>query len=105
MDKTQLPDLGAISADLANNLVRVESFADRMSARIDQLVIATNREDWANVGELARDVADHSRQQGYRSISALATRVREEAERPNNALGIRRSLIRLIGTSGRVSTG
>jgi HPt (histidine-containing phosphotransfer) domain-containing protein len=105
MTKKPFPDLGRISAPLAKNLARVETFADRMSARVDQLVRAAGRDDWPRVAELAQDMAADSRRRGYRSVSALATRLQEEARRPNNATGARRGLIRLIGTVGRVSCG
>jgi len=105
MPEQRHPDLGRISSRMAANLSKVAEYADALASRIDDLVAATAQRDWKAVEQASRQLAESSRAEGYRAISALSERVRLEAAKPDNALGIKRSVIRLIGTCGRVKAG
>ena len=86
---------------LAANHARVVQAVEGLAPQIDELVAATVRHDWNEVGRLSWHMAVRSRSGGYRALSAMAQKVYDETTRPANELGIRRSLIRLIGTCGR----
>ncbi len=96
----QLSVLGA-AAVMAANHARVQHSATALSDQIDGLVAATVRRDWGEVGRLGAHLATASRVGGYRAVSALAQKVCDEAGTPQNEVGVKRSLIRLIGTYGR----
>ncbi|NLS94312.1 MAG: hypothetical protein GXX96_19300 [Planctomycetaceae bacterium] len=72
-------------------------------APIDEMVQASTDGNWSRVAELGRQLSQDSRQAGYRGVSVMAQVVANEAARPDNAHGARRSLIRLIGTYGRTT--
>jgi succinylarginine dihydrolase len=95
------PDLAHSASEMAVNAARVCRSADMLSGRIDEMVAAVSQEQWREVQELSRQLAQSSRSLGFRAISALAQRVCDEAEKPHNKLGIKRSLLRLIGVHGR----
>jgi len=95
-------DLSKAAATMAANQVRVIRYADLLSSSMDELIAATAREDWSEVQRVSGELAEQSRSNGYRGVSAMAQRVCDEAHRPENSLGIKRSLVRLIGTCGRV---
>jgi len=101
MQQQTPPDLGQMAAQMAGNQARVSQLIEQLNDSLDRLVAATVRKDWSEVRQLSSDLADGGRKNGYRSISALAQRVCEESDRPNNEVGVKRSLIRLIGTCGR----
>jgi hypothetical protein len=86
---------------LAANHARVVQAVEGLAPQIDQLVAATVRHDWNEVGRLSWHMAVKSRSGGYRALSAMAQKLYDETTKPANDLGIRRSLIRLIGTCGR----
>lgn len=101
MQQQTPPDLGKMADQMAVNQAKVSQLIEQLNGSLDQLVAATVRNDWSEVRQLSGDLADGGRKNGYRSISALAQRVCDEADRPNNAIEVKRSLIRLIGTCGR----
>jgi hypothetical protein len=86
---------------MAVHHARVAKSIDVLAAGIDELVAAAAQRDWHAVGRISHELAEDSRSQGYRGVTALAERVREEAHKPDNDIAVRRSLIRLVGTYGR----
>jgi hypothetical protein len=98
----ELPNIGGMAAKMSAQHARVVDAATALSGRIDELVAATGRHDWTEVGRISRELASESRSSGHRVVSGLAERISEEAQRQNE-LGVKRSLIRLIGTHGRTS--
>ncbi|MBN2474077.1 MAG: hypothetical protein JXB62_05695 [Pirellulales bacterium] len=100
----QRPDLSQLSAKMAANQARVAQFVEHLDGSVDELVAAAGRQDWGDVQRLSGQIAEQGRASGFRAVSAMAQRVFDEAHRPNNALGIKQSLIRLIGTCGQTST-
>lgn len=101
MSELERPDIGRIAAQMSANLARVTEAISVLDGRIDELVEAATRKDWAEVERVSRELAASSRSQGYRVLSGMAERVSEEAQRPDNEVGIKRTLIRLIGTHSR----
>jgi len=103
MQKEELPNLTQLASKMAANQAQVARYVDRLDGPLDELVAATLRHDWGQVQRISGQVAASGRANGYRAVSAMAQRVFDEAHRPNNDLGVKRSLIRLIGTCGRTA--
>ncbi len=99
----ECPDLAGMASKMAANHARVAEYAETLTGRVDALVEATVRGDWSEVRDQTERLAQSSRGTGHRAVSALCQRVCTELDSPNNELGIRRSIVRLIGTCGRVS--
>jgi len=91
------------AAELAGNHAKACGYVDALMDRVDQLVAAATRRDWNELRQQSRQLANDSQDAGFRSVSAMAQKVSDEAAKPDNELGTRRSLIRLIGTAGRAS--
>ena len=103
MQDLQHANLARAAATMASNQARVATYAEQLGNSLDELIAATAREDWNAVQRLSDQLAQRGRASGHRGVSALAQRVCDEAHRPDNSLGVKRSLIRLIGTCGRVA--
>jgi hypothetical protein len=101
MNEPARPDLTRMSATMAANHRKAAKSIETLADQIDQLVTVTGRQDWRAVASVCQQLVDDSRQSGYRGISALAQTVCDEAGKSDNALEVKRSLIRLIGTYGR----
>ena len=101
MTAKRRPDVAHSVSEMATNAARVCRSADMLAGRIDEMVAAVSQEQWQVVQELSRQLAESSRSLGYRAVSALAQRVCDESGKPDNKLGIKRSLLRLIGAHGR----
>jgi len=95
------PNLGGMTSTMAANQAKVLGYADVLAVRVDNVVAAACRHDWAQVRQLSGHLATVSRLAGYRAVSAIAQTVCNEASKPENGSGIRRGLIRLIGTCAR----
>jgi len=104
MQQQTPPDLGQMANQMASNQAKVSQLIEELNDSLDGLVAATARKDWTKVRQLSSDLADGGRKNGYRSISALAQRVCDESDRPDNEVEVKRSLIRLIGTCGRAKS-
>ena len=94
-------DLSYLASTMAANQQRVAAYTARLAECIDQLVHAATCRDWDAIRGLSQQLAADSRQAGYRAISAMADTLCQEAQRPDNEVGVKRGLIRLIGTYGR----
>lgn len=103
MAQRSLPNIGQLAAQMSANHSRVVRSIDHLMAPIDEMVQASTDGNWSRVAELGRQLSQDSRQAGYRGVSVMAQVVANEAARPDNAHGVRRSLIRLIGTYGRTT--
>ncbi len=104
MDQKPRPNIATMSRTMAVHHARAAKSIDVLAAGIDGLVAAAVRRDWHAVGQISRELAEDSRSQGYRGVTALAERVHEEAHKPDNDIAVKRSLIRLVGTYGRSRT-
>jgi hypothetical protein len=101
MNAPALPDVARTAAQLAANHAKATVSIDSLFWRIDSLVDAAARRDWHEVRSQSQTLAEASRAAGYRGISAMAQRVSEEAAQTDNDSDVKRSVIRLLGTSGR----
>lgn len=79
-------------------------FLEVLPARMDQLVEAALQEDWSEVRRLSGLLTRMSRDFGYRTLGDCAQRVRSEADKPENQLGIKRSIVQLISSCGKSRT-
>ncbi len=104
MNEPMRPDLARMSSAMAANHVKAAKSIEALADQIDQLVRAAGRQDWHTVASLGRQLVGDSRHSGYRGVSALAQTVCDEAGKPDNAVEVKRSLIRLIGTYGRTAS-
>lgn len=94
-------DLSYLASTMATNQQRVAAYTARLAECIDKLVNAATCRDWKAIQGLSQQLAADSRQAGYRAISAMADTLSQEAQKPDNEVGVKRGLIRLIGTYGR----
>ena len=102
MSTQSLPDLSpSARAMAANQSIIEQSIKAFLTQRSDELAAAAGREDWNEVQKISLQLAEESRAQGYRGISARAQRVHDQTHRPDNQQEVKRSLIRLIGTCGQ----
>jgi len=101
MPESKFPNLADMAARMANNHARATKAIDSLTEQVDQMIRATGEENWEDVERLGHQLAESSRNEGYRGISALAQHVADEAHRPDNTLATKRSVIRLIGLHGR----
>jgi len=104
MQEQEHPDIAQMAATMAVNQAKVARYVDTLASSVDELVAATLRHDWSEVQRVSEELAENGRANGYRAVSAMAQRVFDEAHLPNNEVGVKRSLIRLIGTCGRTGT-
>ena len=103
MTKPNFPNVGQLAARMSANHARVVRSIDQMLTPIDEMVQASADSNWTRVAELGHELANDSREAGYRGVSVMAQIVANEAGRPDNAHRVKRSLIRLIGTYGRTT--
>jgi hypothetical protein len=103
MTNRTYPNISQLAARMSANHSRVVRSIDQMITPIDEMVQASADADWPRVAELGHQLANNSREAGYRGVSVMAQVVANEAGRPDNAHGVKRSLIRLIGTYGRTT--
>jgi hypothetical protein len=89
------------NSTLARDTAGTSRAVDSIERRIDKMVMAVGREDWMTLGKMGRRLARKARAEGYRAISAYAERVCDEATNRGNPLGIKRSMIRLLGVQAR----
>jgi hypothetical protein len=97
-------DAAHSTATLAQNLQKINQFADTMLDQLDKMVDAANQGQWDRVARTGELLALTSRAAGFRGVSALASAVKTEASKPYNDVEAKRSLIRLIGMCGRADS-
>ena len=95
------PDLAHSAAQMAANQAKVSQYVETLAGQVDELVAAAARDDWDEVRQVSQQVARSGRACGQEEIAAMAERLGDEAGRPDDVLGIKRRMIRLIGTCGR----
>lgn len=100
MKQQDRPNIAEIAGRLSADNARVNRFVDGLVQRIDTLVDAATRSDWEEVRRLGEYIARSSATYGYPIISESAKKVCE-ATAEDNELEIKRSVVKLIGASGR----
>jgi hypothetical protein len=104
MTAKRRPDPAHSVSEMAVNAARACRAADMLSGRIDQMAVAVSLEQWRTVQKMSRELAKMSRELGFGAVSAFAQTVCDEAGKPDNKLGVTRSLLRLIGVYGRTGS-
>lgn len=100
-NKTMLVHTAHLNARLAGANARVAQFAENLIEQTDRLVNASIDENWTEVSRLTEYIARGSEIYGYPQVADRAWRVYHELQRPDNAQGVKRSIVRLLGTCGR----
>ena len=95
------PDLAHSAADMAANQAKISQYIETLAGQVDELVAAAAREDWNEVRRVSQLVARSGRACGQEEISAMAEQLGDEAGCQDDVLGMKRRMIRLIGTYGR----
>ncbi len=100
----RLRALGKLSETLAENNARVERFADGLPAQIDQMIAATQAGTWRDVHRVSSEIASEGSAVGTAAaeLTLRAAEVAKRSRRPGQGLTTKRSLIRLIGSVGRM---
>lgn len=100
-NKTLLVHTAHLNARLANSNGRVAQFAENLIEQTDRLVNASIDENWSEVSRLTEYIARGSEIYGYPQVADRAWRVYHELQRPDNGQGVKRSIVRLLGSCGR----
>jgi len=95
-----LPNLSSLSRKLADANVRIDRVVENLPGALDHLIQAADRKQWSEVSRLSQVLARSCQEQGVpldTSAREVANSAAEQSE-PE----IKRSLLRLIGESGRL---
>ena len=88
---------------MSANLRRIEAFADAALEQLDRAIAASQSEDWGSVQRICEELARAAQTRQSGPLGPLAQRVAHEAGQPEGGhLAARRSLVRLVGTCGRL---
>ena len=71
-----------------------------MSSRIEDLVAKAVAGDWSEVQRLSGALKDDCQRHELPNLTDCVERVWDEAQKPDNAAGIKKSLIRLVSFYG-----
>lgn len=99
MSSPNLPNLGSLSAKIAAANLRVDRVIDSLPGMMDHIIQAADRKEWREVSRLSSALAAAPDLEGG-AIQGAAEDLATDA-RENSELQIKRSLLRLIGASGR----
>ena len=86
---------------LAGSAARVRQFADNLLEQTDRLVEASIQEDWSEVARLSEFIARGGEIYGYPEVAERAWQIFHDLQEPDNAAGIKRGIVRLLGACGR----
>ncbi|MCE9527598.1 MAG: hypothetical protein K8R36_16270 [Planctomycetales bacterium] len=95
-----LPNLGAISRKLADANLRIDQVLENLPGALDHLIQAADRKEWNEVARISRVLSKSCQDQSV-PLDAPAQEVASAAEEQSETQ-IKRSLLRLIGDSGRL---
>jgi len=106
MSQTNLPDVGKMNSALADHHARLQRYMLSLPERIDDLVEATNREDWSELRRVAGFLASSAVIYDCPAMAGPAQQLRDSLDGPHDAVKIKRNVIRLISRCGsmRVTT-
>jgi len=97
-------DLAKLSGQLTKNNARVGAFVKSLPGWVDRMVDMAAQQDWRDVRQLSEYLALSSESCGCSNLHERACQLADECRKPDNELGIRRSVVRLIGACGRAGT-
>jgi hypothetical protein len=95
-----LPNLSSLSRKLADANLRIDRVIENLPGALDHLIQAADRKEWSEVSRLSQVLAKSCQEQGV-PLDASALEVASSAAEQSEPQ-IKRSLLRLIGESGRV---
>ncbi|MFN0018742.1 MAG: hypothetical protein ACKVP0_10820 [Pirellulaceae bacterium] len=95
-----LPNLGAISRKLADANLRIDRVLENLPGALDHLIQAADRKEWKEVALISQVLSKSCQDQGV-PLDAAAQEVASSAQEQSESQ-IKRSLLRLIGDSGRL---
>jgi hypothetical protein len=95
-----LPNLSSLSRKLADANLRIDRVLENLPGALDHLIQAADRKEWQEVSRLSQVLAKSCQEQNVpldASAQELVSSAQEQSESQ-----IKRSLLRLIGDSGRL---
>ena len=95
-----LPNLSSMSRKVADANLRIDRVIENLPGALDHLIQAADRKEWSEVSRLSQVLAKSCHEQGV-PLDAPAQEVASSAAEQNEPQ-IKRSLLRLIGESGRL---
>ncbi len=95
-----LPSLSSLSRKLADANLRIDRVIENLPGALDHLIQAADRKQWNEVSRLSQVLAKSCQEQGV-PLDGLAQEVAGAAAEQSEPQ-IKRSLLRLIGASGRL---
>jgi hypothetical protein len=95
-----LPNLSSLSRKLADANLRIDRVVDNLPGALDHLIQAADRKEWQEVSRLSSLLARSCQDQGV-PLDVAAQDV-DNSAREKSETQIKRSLLRLIGDSGRL---
>ena len=95
-----LPNLSSLSRKLADANLRIDRVLENLPGALDHLIQAADRREWSEVSLLSQVLAKSCQEQGV-PLDATAQEVASAAQEQSEPQ-IKRSLLRLIGASGRL---
>jgi hypothetical protein len=95
-----LPNLRSLSRKLADANLRIDRVIENLPGALDHLIQAADRKQWQEVSRLGQVLAKSCQEQGV-PLDAPAQEVACSAAEQSETQ-IKRSLLRLIGASGRL---
>ena len=102
MQKYTLPDIAGLSARLAEDNTRVNQYIDSIGGRLDKLVNAVVEHDWLEVRRISEYIARSASTYGCSPVSEAAMDVAVSASETNDLSHVKRRVIELLGTCGRM---
>ena len=100
MQQSSPPDLNLLISRLAADNTSVLAYMDSMSSRIEELVAKAVAGEWTEVQRLSGALKDDCQRHELPNLTDCVERVWDEARKPDNAAGIKKSLIRLVSFYG-----
>jgi hypothetical protein len=95
-----LPNLRTLSRKLADSNLRIDQVLENLPGALDHLIQAADRREWSEVSRLSKILAKSCDEQGV-PLENSAQEVAHSAAQQNEPQ-IKKSLLRLIGESGRL---
>ena len=96
------PDVNRLSGQLAGDNDRVACFVHGLMTHVDQLVAASQENDWQEVRRVSEFLMRSSPVYGLPELARRAELVCRALEDPTNIVEIKRSLVRLVGKCGSI---
>lgn len=95
------PNLAKLSAQLAANNARIDSFLNSLPTRIDRLVEAALAGDWPKVQQMSEFLALSGEACNCKELADQAEQVASQARTSADTTTLRRSVLRLICECGK----